>query len=127
MIITSTPSNRGPLINRDTLSNIRNYSIATTESWGNYFTGNASAASDGYLQPGTTTLSLNIIEKGNAGDFYQCFLVTHHSVRSNSGTNPTLVQSNTPLIIDLASNNVVSASNLANNFNYFNGALITNI
>jgi hypothetical protein len=124
MVLTQTPSNRGPLINRDTLSNLRAYTIATAETWGNYFTGNPSAASDGYMQPGTSTLSVSIIDYINVGDFVQAFLVTHHTTRSNSGATPVLVQSNTPITIDLASNNIFGNSNPATAYNYFSGLLL---
>jgi hypothetical protein len=127
VIMTSAPSNRGPLINRDTLSNLRAYTISTAETWGNYFVGNASAASDGYIQPGTSTISFNCIDTLNPGDWVQVSLLTHMTVRSNSGATPVLVQSNTPVSIGTASNNVVGASNPPTAYNYFSGCLIANL
>jgi hypothetical protein len=127
VILTNSPSNRGPLINRDTLSNIRAYSIATWESWANNFLGTAASSSDGYIFPSSVVANLNVIQVINSGDYVQCFAITHYGGRSNSGTSPLLVSSNTPLIIGLSSNNIISNSNPATAYNFFSGSLITNL
>jgi hypothetical protein len=124
VVLTQAPSNRGPLINRDTLSNIRAYSIATWETWANFFSGAPAAASDGYIFPSSFVANLNIIETINAGDFVQCFAITHHGGRSNA-VLPNLVGSNTPITVALGSNNVIANSNPAQAYNFFSGSLIT--
>lgn len=127
LVMTQTPSNRGPLSNQDTLSNIRAFSIATTETWGIYNSGNVSVNHNGYIQPQTATLALHTINALSIGDTVQCFLITHHTSRSNAATTLVNVQSNTPVAIALASNNPTSSQNPATGHNYFSGVLITNL
>jgi hypothetical protein len=125
IILTHCPSAVGALHDRDTLSNIRGYSVASWESWANYFSGAPAAASDGFIFPSSFTANLNTIEVIDQGDFVQCFAVTHHGGRSNTGALPRLAGSNTPITVSFASNNIIANSNPAQAYNFFSGSLIT--
>jgi hypothetical protein len=61
----------------------------------------------------------------NAGDYLQCFVLTHYGGRSNTGVTPALANSNVPITVGLASNNTIGNSNPPNSYNYLSGALLT--
>lgn len=111
LVMTQCPH---PLDDREQMSNIRGYTIASTETWTNYNSGVSAVSGLGYVIPERSVLSLNTIAKVNGSEYIQCFLVTHHTARSNASATLLNVQSNTPVMISDVEG-------------YMSGVLITNM
>lgn len=97
LVLTQAPH---ALFDRDTMSNINAYAISTAETPTNYNVGIAAVNNLGYVIPQRATLSVSTTTLANANDVFQCFLITHHTTRSNAATTYVNVQSNTPVTIN---------------------------